>query len=80
MEHLQDKNMIKRFIECLTHREVSEDYYIFQQNDKPDGLYFVESGRLSVLITTEDGSTIRLRTMTCFSFNFFYLHLTNRIV
>lgn len=37
--------------------------YLFKENDPSNGLYFVELGRVSVLITLPNGRTKRLRTM-----------------
>ena len=43
--------------------EVGPDHYIIRQSDSPDDLYFVESGKISVLIELENGEKIRVRKM-----------------
>jgi SulP family sulfate permease len=36
---------------------------LFQQGDAADALYFVQEGRLAIVMSTEEGAHVRLRTM-----------------
>ena len=47
----------------LEKREVGQDYYLVQQGEPSDDLYFIESGSATAQFELEDGRTVRLRTM-----------------
>ena len=51
-----------RFLEFLTPRPVAADQPVFRQGDPADGLFFVESGQVSILLPLEAGRVKRLRT------------------
>lgn len=61
--HFIEDASTKRFMDFLKRMEIREGAFIFRQGDQSDGLYFIEAGELSVLVVSEDGSSIRLRTM-----------------
>lgn len=44
--------------------EVAEGAYLFREGEAPDRLYFLESGRVSVVIDLPDGRTLRRGTYT----------------
>ena len=43
---------------------LSEGEFLFRQGDPSEGLYFIESGQISVVVELSDGETKRLRTYT----------------
>lgn len=43
---------------------LSEGEFLFRQGDPSEGLYFIESGQISVVVALSDGETKRLRTYT----------------
>jgi SulP family sulfate permease len=50
----------------MTHMErkdVEAGYYLIHQGDTPQGLYFIETGQVTVQLEQKEGSTVRLRTM-----------------
>nr|WP_277874381.1 MULTISPECIES: cyclic nucleotide-binding domain-containing protein [unclassified Leptolyngbya] len=49
---------------CLELRQLAEHEYLFYQGDPFDGLYFVASGQVSVVLELNDGQFKRLRTYT----------------
>jgi SulP family sulfate permease len=67
-EHLKDEfsdpDQVDRLMTYLKIRELDAGEYLFQQGDPFDGLYFVESGQVSVVQDLGDGQTKRLRTYT----------------
>src|SRR5688572_27389900 len=48
------------FEDYLELREVAEDEALFQEGDRSDEVYFVESGRFDVLKGVDDGPPVRL--------------------
>jgi len=54
---------VARFMNYLEKREVGQDYYLVQQGEPSDDLYFIESGSATAQFELEDGRTVRLRTM-----------------
>jgi SulP family sulfate permease len=48
------------FEDYLETREVAQDEALFQEGDRSDEVYFVESGRFDVLKRVDDGSPVRL--------------------
>ncbi len=48
---------------CLQAREVQPGECIIQQGQRPAGLYMVDSGQVSFMLESEDGSRLRLRTV-----------------
>jgi SulP family sulfate permease len=53
---------IKGFLDYLIPVELGDGEVLFQQGDDPDGLYFLETGKISVFLTLGNGETKRLRT------------------
>ena len=49
---------------CLERIETQAGDRIFAQGDPSDALYFIESGRVDVLLHTDAGEELRLRSMT----------------
>lgn len=55
---------VERLMTCLELRELAEGEHLFRQGDPFDGLYFVGSGQVSVVLELEEGQTKRIRTYT----------------
>ncbi|WP_013334531.1 SulP family inorganic anion transporter [Gloeothece verrucosa] len=53
---------ISKFINYLKFLKVEREEVIFQKGDVSDGLYFLESGQISVVVSMANGQTKRLRT------------------
>ena len=49
-------------LQYLQSIELAEGRYLFHDGDAADGLYFLESGRVSVVIELPNGTTLRRRT------------------
>ena len=49
---------------CLEFRQLAEGEYLFRQGEPFDGLYFVGSGQVSVVLDLGEGQTKRIRTYT----------------
>ncbi|MGD1855704.1 MAG: SulP family inorganic anion transporter [Leptolyngbyaceae cyanobacterium] len=54
----------RRFIPYLTLKTFSAGHYIFRQGERHTGLYFIESGQVSVLLEQSNGYSKRLQTCT----------------
>jgi SulP family sulfate permease len=52
-----------RLLPYLESLEVPEGHAVMRQREASDGLYFLETGHLTVQFETEDGSRMRLRTV-----------------
>jgi SulP family sulfate permease len=52
--------LIKRLVSYLERMEADANYYLMRRGDPPEAMYFIESGRLNVILETEAGETIRL--------------------
>lgn len=59
---LIDSDKIAQFKDYLTTIEISAGEVLFKEGDPANGLYFLETGQVSVLQRFADGSTRRLRT------------------
>ncbi len=55
--------LIDRLLNHLEKMEVEENFYLMRRGDKPESMYFIESGRLNVLIETSQGEMTRLRSI-----------------
>ena len=53
---------VSKFISYLQHLQIPSGYVIFRQGEPPQGLYFVESGQVSIVVKLPNGQTKRLRT------------------
>ncbi len=63
LEKLFDSaELVSKFISYLQHLEIPSGYVIFRQGEPPQGLYFLESGQVSVLVKLPNGQTKRLGT------------------
>jgi SulP family sulfate permease len=56
-------DLIDRLINHLEKMEVEENFYLMRRGDKPESMYFIESGRLNVLIESAEGEMTRLRSI-----------------
>lgn len=56
-------DLIERLINYLEKMEVESNFYLMRRGDKPEAMYFIESGRLNVLIETTEGEMTRLRSI-----------------
>ena len=57
------KTRFADLIEYFEHREISKDITIIEQEKDPGGIYFLESGRITVQLDTGTGDNIRLKSM-----------------
>ncbi|MBE0683298.1 MAG: SLC26A/SulP transporter family protein [Anaerolineales bacterium] len=55
--------LVDRLLTYLERMEVEGNVYLFRRGDAPDAMYFVESGRLNVILETEAGEMTRLRNV-----------------
>jgi SulP family sulfate permease len=55
--------LIDRLVDHLERMEVDKDFYLMRRGEKPESMYFIESGRLNVLIETPQGEMTRLRSV-----------------
>ncbi|MCY7323977.1 MAG: cyclic nucleotide-binding domain-containing protein, partial [Phormidesmis sp. CAN_BIN36] len=59
-----DPIQVDRLMSRLEDRLFAEGDYLFHQGDPFDGLYFVGSGQVSVVLSLSEGQTKRIRTYT----------------
>lgn len=59
-----DPHQVDRLMSRLKLRQLEEGEYLFHQGDPFDGLYFVASGQVSVVLALSDGQSKRIRTYT----------------
>ncbi len=59
-----DPTQVDRLMKRLRSRHLEEGEHLFRQGDPFDGLYFVGSGQVSVVLELDDGQTKRIRTYT----------------
>jgi SulP family sulfate permease len=57
-----DGQLSERLMEYLKYVVLLPGEFLFRQGDSPDGLYFLESGRVTVVLELPDNQTKRLRT------------------
>lgn len=58
-----DPASAERFVAMLERRRVAKGSSLIAQGDISDDLYFLESGRVTVLVTFASGAVMRVRTM-----------------
>lgn len=56
-------DLIEKLLTYLERMEVSENFYLMKRGDPPESMYFVESGKLNVLIETDEGQVTRLSSI-----------------
>lgn len=61
-EFFPNPDHISVFMTYLERIRAKQDYVLFHQGEDPSGLYFIESGRVSLVLEREDGQTSRLGT------------------
>jgi SulP family sulfate permease len=61
--HFPKPHLIDRLLNHLERMEVDENFYLMRRGDLPESMYFIESGRLNVLIETAEGEMMRLRSV-----------------
>jgi SulP family sulfate permease len=54
---------IARIHQYMERRTVDKGVYLIRQGNPPVGIYFIESGRVTARLATDDGKLVRLRTM-----------------
>ena len=54
---------VNKVLDYIEQEDVDKNHYLILQGDAPDALYFIESGKVKVLVELDNGQTIRLRTM-----------------
>lgn len=59
-----DPNQVDRLMNCLEICQLAEGEYLFHQGDPFDGLYFVASGQVSVVVELRNEQSKRIRTYT----------------
>ena len=57
------RELVSRLVSYLELFEFNTDEYLFRQGDPADSLYFVYTGRVTVVLTMPEGPELRLRTM-----------------
>ena len=62
--HFLDPHQVDRLMSDLQRRSLTEGEYLFRQGDPFDGLYFVASGQVSVVLELSQGQMKRIRTYT----------------
>lgn len=55
--------LIEKLIGYLERMELDTDVYLMRRGDAPESMYFIESGRLNVLIETAEGEMTRIRSI-----------------
>lgn len=55
---------VNQFMKYLEKQEIKEGAVLIQRNDRPDGMYFVESGELDTVLDTASGKSIRLKNQS----------------
>jgi SulP family sulfate permease len=55
--------LIDKLIPYLERMEVAENFYLMKRGDLPESMYFIESGRLSILIENVEGEVTRLSSL-----------------
>jgi SulP family sulfate permease len=55
--------LIDKLLTYLERMEVAENFYLMKRGDLPESMYFIESGRLNVLIETAEGEVTRLSSV-----------------
>jgi SulP family sulfate permease len=58
-----DPASAERFVDMLERRDLTKGSPLIKQGDISDDLYFLESGRVTVLVTFASGAVMRVRTM-----------------
>jgi SulP family sulfate permease len=58
-----DPTSAEKFVALLERRRATKGSILIQQGDQSDDLYFLESGRVTVLVTFPSGAVMRVRTM-----------------
>jgi SulP family sulfate permease len=54
---------VRKVLDYVEQIDVEENHYLILQGDMADELYFIESGKVKVLIELDNGQTMRLRSM-----------------
>jgi SulP family sulfate permease len=55
--------LVDKLLNYLERMEVDENFYLMRRGDAPESMYFIESGRLNVLIETDQGEMMRIRSI-----------------
>ena len=58
-----DPDLVERFMGYLQMQAMDAGAALMRQGEPADALFFIESGQVTALLETEDGKSIRLRTM-----------------
>jgi SulP family sulfate permease len=58
-----DPASAEKFVALLERRRIAKGSVVIAQGEKSDDLYFLESGRVTVLVTFPSGAVMRVRTM-----------------
>ncbi len=59
-----NQDQIDRFMKYLEKEMFDKGHTLINQGDKPNAMYFVDSGRINAILEVEDGNFIRLRSMS----------------
>lgn len=62
--HFSNPDHVEQLIDCLKQCQLEAGEYLFRQGDPFDGLYFVASGQVSVVLELNEEQTKRIRTYT----------------
>ncbi|MCB9493861.1 MAG: STAS domain-containing protein [Desulfobacteraceae bacterium] len=57
------EQIINKMAPYLEMKKIEQGDFLFHQGEAVNGIYFIESGRVSLRLQKKDGSSVRLRTM-----------------
>jgi len=56
-------DLVEKLLNYLDRMEMEKDHCLLRKNEVPDAMYFIESGRLTVYLDTNDGDMVRVRSI-----------------
>ena len=56
-------DLVEKLLTYMDRIEMEKDNYLLRKNETPDAMYFIESGRLTVYLDTNDGDMVRIRSI-----------------
>ena len=59
-----NEELINRLLEYMEPVEIKEGEHLIHQGDPAEDMYYIETGRVSVVLESEEGQPVRLRTLS----------------
>ncbi len=59
-----NRELVNRLITYMEPVEIKDGEYLIHQGDPAEDMYYIESGRVSVVLENDEGSPVRLRTLS----------------